>query len=70
MDAVEDSIPCVEGFALNVHLGNQPFLPRHMHREVDVWRAPWIRHGSYGAEPVLPLLVHLELQTYGVIPNR
>jgi hypothetical protein len=41
-----------------------------MHGKVDVGGPPGIRHRPDGAEPVLPLLVHLELQTYGVIPNR
>jgi hypothetical protein len=39
-DAVEDSIPCVEGFALNGRLGNQTSLPRHMHGKVDVGVRP------------------------------
>ena len=59
MDAVEEFIPCVEGFALNVHLGNQPSLPRHMHGKVDVGGPPGIRHRPDGAESVSSLLIHL-----------
>ena len=58
-DAVEDSIPCVEGFALNVHLGNQTSLPRHMQGKMNVGGPPGIRHQPDGAEPVSPLLVHV-----------
>jgi hypothetical protein len=58
-DTVQDPVAGVQSFALDIHLRDQPSLPRHMHGKMNVRRPTGIWHRSNGAKAIPPLLVDL-----------
>jgi hypothetical protein len=58
-DTVQDAVAGVQSFAFDIHLRDQPSLPRHMHGKMNVGRPTGIWHGSNGAKAISPLLVDL-----------